>query len=464
MKTFVDDDKMGLTGFAENLWHFCDIERDLAEGSLVVSLNAPFGSGKSWFLEMFEDYLSSATDEGAPRSDVLRLNAWKSDYFDDPVVAIAASLCEYFDGFRSGKVKLTSSLKKLAAVVYEGGSQVIQQKTGLNFEQIDAKSDASLAGVMGQVGSQLYSEFKRQKHLTDKVVEEIEAFVSKREKPLVILVDELDRARPDYAVRFIEAMKHYFSAKNVVYVLAVDVGQLEASVRCLYGEVNFSEYYRKFVQRNVDLPKLEGAKISGYVTAKVTDFFDAQKRKHNFAVDMCDRSRIEHMVYLFKLFDLSPRQFDEVMRVLAHYFYASEGRRIVFGYVMAAIIQTCLLVANREEQKRFIAEKHSLKSYIDFFQGRWRYVESEGGDGSWLRGILLMIVSDRNTQDSNTRWYVTNVLNESPPATEKAWSERIYAVWRNSNQVIGMGNDFQSPMSRVCEDLMECKTLIDRKQ
>jgi hypothetical protein len=56
-KTFQDSDCMNLKGFADDLFHSIQIDNLFSENSVVVSLNAKFGMGKSYFLEMFENYL-----------------------------------------------------------------------------------------------------------------------------------------------------------------------------------------------------------------------------------------------------------------------------------------------------------------------------------------------------------------------------------------------------------------------
>jgi len=48
---------MNLKGFADDLFHSIQIDNLLSENTVVVSLNAKFGMGKSYFLEMFENYL-----------------------------------------------------------------------------------------------------------------------------------------------------------------------------------------------------------------------------------------------------------------------------------------------------------------------------------------------------------------------------------------------------------------------
>lgn len=76
------------------------------------------------------------------------------------------------------------------------------------------------------------------------------------EKPLVFIIDELDRCRPDYAVRMLEVLKHFFVVKNIVFVCAVDKKHLEDSICGFYGseKINASEYLRRFFDLEIGLP------------------------------------------------------------------------------------------------------------------------------------------------------------------------------------------------------------------
>lgn len=42
------------------------------------------------------------------------------------------------------------------------------------------------------------------------------------EKPLVFIVDELDRCNPTFAVKVLERIKHLFAIPHIVFVLAID--------------------------------------------------------------------------------------------------------------------------------------------------------------------------------------------------------------------------------------------------
>lgn len=66
--------------------------------------------------------------------------------------------------------------------------------------------------------------------------------------PVVVLVDELDRCRPSYAIEMLEVIKHFFTTKNFVFIVATDTSQLTHSINAVYG-ANFdsSQYLKRFL-------------------------------------------------------------------------------------------------------------------------------------------------------------------------------------------------------------------------
>jgi hypothetical protein len=89
---FKDYDKLDRKSFCEKLEKYFLVEHDFVEGSLVVSLNAPFGSGKTTFLSMWKNDLEARikTNENLPATIIL--NAWENDHCGDPLLSIVASL------------------------------------------------------------------------------------------------------------------------------------------------------------------------------------------------------------------------------------------------------------------------------------------------------------------------------------------------------------------------------------
>ena len=79
---------------------------------------------------------------------------------------------------------------------------------------------------------------------------------------IVIIIDELDRCRPDYALTMLEVIKHFFAVDNVHFVLGVNLNELQNSVRSRYGaEIDAGKYLQKFI--NVKF-SVEGDKWNKY--------------------------------------------------------------------------------------------------------------------------------------------------------------------------------------------------------
>lgn len=73
--------------------------------------------------------------------------------------------------------------------------------------------------------------------------------------PLVIVIDELDRCRPDYALEVLEVIKHFFAVPMVHFVLGVNLIALANSVKARYGqEIDATAYLQKFISLTLVLP------------------------------------------------------------------------------------------------------------------------------------------------------------------------------------------------------------------
>ena len=129
----------------------------------------------------------------------------------------------------------------------------------------------------------------------------------KKEGPLIIVIDELDRCRPLYAIELLEAAKHLFSVDNVIFVLAVNRRELGHSIKAIYGnEFNSQEYLRRFIDVNIPLPAVDR---ENYIFNLMHP-----KTKANFE---SGRYTDKALGLILKVFD-SP---DISLRNIAHYMY-----------------------------------------------------------------------------------------------------------------------------------------------
>jgi len=312
--TFETYDKFDRKPFADRLTKAISAFYPFADGAYVLSLNAKFGSGKTSFLKMWEHDLTQQ------RFKVVYLNAWETDFDEDPIIPITSSLLEHIESGK-GAQKAKSALHGVLGAAALVGNKFVEQATGIDFHAtIKAVEKDLKESDLQEVGKELYKNYRFKLSAYKKLKDELSAYVEKLDKkPLVILVDELDRVRPDYAVKFLEAIKHIFSIEGICFVLAVDRDQLKNSARQLYGDLDFDNYYRRFVTNEIQLVPVANLDISGFIQQLGNDYFDKKRPQGvNYAIRP---ERREHLLGRFasiaKIFSLTPRKIEYLFRLFA---------------------------------------------------------------------------------------------------------------------------------------------------
>lgn len=165
-------------------------------------------------------------------------------------------------------------------------------------------------------------------------------------RPVLIFVDELDRVRPDYSVKFLEAIKHIFSVQGICFVLAVDRDQLEASVRQLYGSIDFENYYRRFVTREARLPIVANLDLEPFVEHLSRKFFDEKRGAGvRFPFEPKDqRAIIQWLCVCSRIFQLNPRAISLLVRIFAQFMATQGGQRADLAWLQATITLISILI------------------------------------------------------------------------------------------------------------------------
>ena len=243
---------------------------DRLQCGAVLALDARWGEGKTWFVRHWQKHLE---DEN---HNVIYLDAFANDYLDDPFLTIAAEISQAFKSsdniddadVNSFNEKTASVLISLAAIL-----PVIAAKAGLHWIGLGGAGEALQEvykdgkDVYDSVSDEITGKLKEHiekkienHHLEKETIQdlkkELNQLADKLEKPLVFIIDELDRCRPDFAIRLIERIKHFFDIPKIVFVLVMNKPQLLQSVKSFYGydsEMN-GDYLEKFVDFTVHLP------------------------------------------------------------------------------------------------------------------------------------------------------------------------------------------------------------------
>lgn len=304
------DDKIGRKNDARFIVDFLvqsvDLRKRLGRtASYVLNIDSEWGSGKSFFVSRFARQLRV---EGYLVAEV---NAWRDDHSDDPLVAIMAEIDKVLKPHTGRK----AVVKKVWNTVKSNGAQIagrtlvalgksaVRRYTNSTIDELLHGEDASNAtpekseSDAGILDDAIAAVGKEIETLTDKTADtliaefvkasqSIQSFRSNMgeltsrlpevgiKSPLFVVIDELDRCRPSYAVAVLERVKHLFEANGVVFVFSTDTSQLQHTIRGVYGgDFDGRGYLSRFFDRRYSFAE---PRLGEFVASKL-DLIDLTK-------------------------------------------------------------------------------------------------------------------------------------------------------------------------------------------
>ena len=358
------------------------------EGPCVLAVDAPWGTGKTTFLRMWSQHLRNNNFR------VVEFNAWETDFSQDPFVAISAELTNRLDNDTDTSLSEKINVAKKAA-------------TKVALRAIPGLIRVATAGILDvapllekEIGEAIASYAKdklAQYQETRQSVEEFKVSLhdlaatvasSNEGRPLVLVIDELDRCRPSYAVELLEVAKHLFSVDHIVFVLAVNRVELAHSINAIYGrDFDAEGYLRRFFDVDFLLPEPkrdEFIKATLNVT-QVMSFFDG-------STGLPTRNMVEAEVItqvlleFFASSDLSLRRIAQAMHRLGLVFASLSKNSPALG--AAAAVAVILRTIDADLYRKFIRGEVSDSDVVDSVfshperavlrQDYWRTVIFEG--------------------------------------------------------------------------------------
>ena len=245
-KELWSDDKLGRKTSAERLVNMVSGQN----GPLTIGLNGRWGEGKTFFLKRFQKQYE---DVGGR---TIYFNAWQDDFLDDPLLSLLCQLREALGNLPNESLVNCTKLLLAPALKHIGLSMV--KSFVRNTAKIDLDS-LSLNDIATK-GESLFSEYENACAARTELTEALGRIATEvkklSKKPLVVIVDELDRCRPSFSVEMLERIKHLFSVENIVFILGFDKIQLSASIAAIYGNIDAQGYLDRFVDVEILLPKV----------------------------------------------------------------------------------------------------------------------------------------------------------------------------------------------------------------
>jgi KAP family P-loop domain len=338
-------DLLGFKRFADPLAQVIsmDFSHNLDGGTqITIGVYGEWGSGKTSFLKMVDDILRKES------IDPIWFNAWKYDKEDNLWAALIQTILDQAtvrkkwyriawvkfviwkdsirlrDGFWEVFKKLLPLLLRLLLIlislyiflgldkkVIEAFlSQWLPDNTVLpRFVQVDiVKAVGAFAAIVAATPFNLisllegklnidYSKFSHKpsyrEHIAflDEFGKEFEKIIRLlwRGKPLVVIIDDLDRCLPEKTIQILEAIKNFLDVRGCVFLLGLDKAIVEKAVAVKYKEMivldadskndstppkrtNFQgDYTDKIIQLSIFLPRLSRSQVKEFVTKVSAD-------------------------------------------------------------------------------------------------------------------------------------------------------------------------------------------------
>lgn len=236
--------------------------------NFIMSINGEWGCGKTVFAKQIEYLLNNnelytsvcsknktIPDDKIKEQEVYYYNAWENDSINMPVQSLIFQLIKHFNMKYEDKLNLKEVGKSVLDVLVNIGSMGIVSMDPIfnkNYNHIDYNQ------MMTHV-----SNIEDLKKCLNNVIDQI---LSENKNRLIIIIDELDRCRPTYAIEMLECIKHFYNNDKLSFLVVTNNAQLAKTVKKVYGQdYNGDLYLNRFYDVVINLNYNTTAKI-GYAS------------------------------------------------------------------------------------------------------------------------------------------------------------------------------------------------------
>lgn len=414
-----------------------------ANDSVVVCVDAPWGQGKTTFLRMWEQHLKN--------NDIptIYFNAWESDFSDDALVSligeISASITELSKtGDESKAREYLGKTKDIGVTLLKRSVPVAAKILTAGALDLDNLTEQALSGLAESIAKEQLEKYENSKKSIQSFRDTISKLASSitdpdHPKPLVFIIDELDRCRPNYAIEILEKAKHFFNVDNIIFVLGADKKQLGSSIKAIYGEgLNVNGYLRRFMDFDYVLPPPKKGLFVKYLFKKYT-FNDYFSKKNTRGVQYEGEQSLKMFSELFELYGLTLREQEHCCSLLSISIRTTPENYKLFPLFLCFLI--VLKVKSPDLYKELITEEISAFELLERFA-----VEPGASEllltnyGAALEAYIVTCKSHSHSYSEISNKYQEVINSNSASEEEKQRAQRIMEIIKDFDWNGGIGS------------------------
>lgn len=243
-------------GRLQYVFRFITLLSHMEDDCYSIALNGDWGAGKTFFIKqvklILDTYnpISQLPEDTRKEVEVLAekdfsyptnyttvyYDAWANDSHVDPILSLI------YATINSNQINYTVER---------------QRDIGNAAAAIaDAITEHGISNILKSLrGTDQLAPIKEKESIKELVKDFLNALINEHGDRLVIFIDELDRCKPDYALSIMERIKHFFDDERITFVFAVNLSQLQHTVKSYYGSAfDATRYLDKFFDIQMGLP------------------------------------------------------------------------------------------------------------------------------------------------------------------------------------------------------------------
>ncbi len=428
------DDKLGRKECADVLTGLLANQTE----PLTVSLNGEWGSGKTFMLKRWRQQLENDGYKA------IYFNAWEDDFVPDPLVAILGQLQARLPEEPAVKEFLAGAGQVLATVA----NGIFKKTTGVDIEDAAEKASKTASTRNTKLLDEYTAVLGSRQELRHRLQRMANALFENSRKPLIFIIDELDRCRPPFAIELLERVKHMFNIEHVVFVLGIDRKQLGQAIRSVYGDIDSENYLHRFVDVDFRLPQVQGNRYLSVLWEKhgIPSYLLALGTRLGRGGRHRDEGGYFRNIFavLLKGYALTLREIEQCVKLYAIVLTSSSNEYTVYPLLLPLLI--VLKLRNSDLYVRYISLSCPVIDVIEFAvpsSGRGRR------NDAWK---LELIIYSTYAGSSSKSKHVTEVkemlkaMRDKKPIAHMSCVSARVKQWSDPDELI---QKFCEPLERI---------------
>ncbi|TPN86086.1 KAP family P-loop NTPase fold protein [Aquimarina algicola] len=295
-----------LLGFKVHADLLIDVIKDDSVLPITIGVFGDWGSGKSSILKIIQEKFDK--DEEEEDTLCIYFNGWTFEGYDDAKAALLNSILKGLEDNKKLSAEIKESIKEKSKKLWKSinwmrGAGMVLKNIALPAVSAYFTGGLSLAPFAMQKlaewnldspekliekmssdeGREFFDSLKKNEENENSNINPVAEFrddfsdllEATNFKRLVVIIDDLDRCKPERIIENLEAIKLFVNVPRTAFVIGADPRIVRHAIEFKYGDTNsiqgdnsriIDDYLEKLIQLPYSLPKLSEPEVETYIS------------------------------------------------------------------------------------------------------------------------------------------------------------------------------------------------------